>query len=978
MPWIILPNGKRVYTEKAIKPDEVDDFLSHEFDHPAQPSADVLLNEAKQTLSDTAPQPQQQTPIPQESAPTVNPELHRKDTQMFDVNTDSIDNWISNQASKLPDRFMGQSNIQARAGNALSTMANIPIDLIQSIFGAPEAPALMGMGAMRGSLNNIAEQARAPIPEQLALPPSPFDRPPASRYSGRTFAAGQSGGSGQVIDMMEAKQNPSLFTDVTGRGSQPPLAPAADIGAQQEADRIANLKYTAAEQHPGSALTLPDKQAPIPPVSGDTRGGFAAQTPQEMQYPYNVLPNLVRPRAAQSEILSQTAVRDLDLTKPVQTGSDIHFISGGPENPIWPVEDTQSAPSGYFGTGQPIINEKGIEIAPAQATNRPRPSGPWDRNIGAGPRANPADAVYNNAREKFNMGRDLPAAVLPPVKPVPKPLDIINSSPIKITDVSGIQRIPPGQADVPPIIMIDTSNPRGMSGFRAETTSPHIAMKNFPESRAVIEPILNSNDEKYKWLATIQREFADVSKGLELPEREQLMRVMNGEKVNASPDIMARAARAKSLTDSVYELAQSKTDDKIGFIDNYITHMQRQPRGFIENAKAIIEHHIGKESPLYKVFTGDEAATKPGTGIGDFYNKGMGDPSSPFIESRTGNIRELETDYNRIMPIYLESMAKVIHDKPAVEAALEGLKKIPDGTVLKEYLRGYVQNYSRYDSDPLLANKWNALANQIATRNAQSVISFNPIIHMYHAGQLPANVWPELGTKYSAHGLKEFLSSPHKNYQELARNGLFSGQIRPMSFQTPEQKFDSVGYFMNMVESIVKGTGYYGFKQKFLDEGMSEADAVMRAIQETKNVTATVDPARHMRYFTPESNMKGGQFSRLLKQYHQIPAKLVEQFSHAASNFKEDPAKLARYLIGTSIAAGGAAAGAHTLHINPTQQILDFAGGGGGQFGRVMTNIFRMLAKGDVIGATKQAAEWATPGGASIKKGMQFVAGEQK
>lgn len=1005
MPKYHLPNGKVIYTQQEIPADQIDDFLDHDLTPHNQSSADEILTDAKKSLGSSQFTDQVLQQKPQQQLGKINPELSRKDTTMFDINYNDINNWISNQASKLP------SVLQKPAAMWGSANVNFPLDFIQSVFGAPESPVLMGAGALKNAAN-ITERISKLIPQaagQKLLGPATTDlesligMPTGEISQSQTpikgFFGGPSEGSGQVASASSAVRNPSLFTDIIGRNPEPPINQSVDLGTQQELDRIANLNYTGAEQHPGSAMTLLNRQPSIPPESGDIRGGFQPQTNQEMGYPYNVLPNLVRPRVAQTEILSQSSLRGLDLSRPVESGSDIHFISGGPDNPVWPIEDPRSSPSGYFGTGQsdellPPVRGNRTPFSAAPISDRMQAD--MLRKLGGRAPDNTrfsSEVISAANKDAGGSGRNtmegsntdffgdkigmaaLTHEELNRMRPVQKPLDIINSSPIVARSVEDINKIPPGQADVPPILM---KNGNDMSAFRAQTTSPHIAMENFPESIPVIKPIIDSNDEKLKWLATTERKFAQLSKGLNRQDRGSLMMIMNGEEVpGASPDLYKRAQLAKNLTDSVYDLAKEKSEKDIGFIDRYITHIQAQSEGIIESAKSIISHQIGKESPLYRIFTGDIAA-KEGHGINDYFEKGMGNPTSPFIKSRNLNaeIHPLETDYNRIMPIYLESMTKVIHDKPAIDSAMEALKTIPDGK-LKEYLTGYIKNYSRYDADPELANAWNALTNQIATINARSVISFNPVIHAYHAGQLPANVWPELGTKYSTRGLAEFLSHPIQSYQELARNGLFSNMIRPMQFQTPAQKFDSVGYFMNMVESIVKGTGYYGFKQKALDSGMNDIDATMHAIQQTKNVTATIDPARHMRYFTPESNVIGGQGSRLLKQYHQIPMKLVEQFAHAASNFKDDPAKVARYITGTTVAGIGAAEGLHTLHISPATVATTFFGGGGGQFIKVMENVIRYLGKGDIMGAAKQVAEWVTPAGASIKKGMRFVSGEE-
>lgn len=861
-------------------------------------------------------------------------ELGRKDTVMFDTGDLFEKGYqkVSNLASKLPEGghilnslidFISGGSVQGGLRGAAATLGSIPLNIaevLKDIVADPTSPALGMAGAARPKaaelekfISEFPPKTQIPLYEEPKQLPSFFDDSVVERMPSRKFVGAGSESAGQVVPQELAEQDPRKYYDVIGRNADVP-APSVNLDELRESDRLANLDYGPAEQYPGSRIPVTDSGYSMPPESGDTRGGFNPQTSNEMEWPYNVIPNSLRPRAAQTEILSQTGIQGIDFNAP----------SNNPPN--------------TFSGGIPPEIGGGFEPTP-------------DIALGTG---QPTELLQRNSM--------MPASEIPP-KPS---LDNVYSAPKAAATPEDINRIPPGQVEPPPI---NNAGGKDISAFRAEFSSPHVIAENFPHSKTVIDPIMRANDEKYKWLSTIQREFADISKGLDSEGRKALTYTLNGEEVpGISPDILARANRAKNLLDSVWELSNDANPEGVGFIDRYITHIKAQPEDIQSSIKSIIENQFGSESGIAKIFS-EGSLRKPTGELGDvLYEKGIGSPTSGFIKTRHGLIQDIETDYDKIMPTYLESMAKVIFDRPAVDAAKEALKTIPQGK-LKEYLGAYIKNYTRYDSDAELASAWNSLANQIATTNARSVISFNPVVHMYHAGQLPANVWPELGTKYSMQGARQFLSHPVESYQELAKNGLFSNMIRPMQFQTKIQKFDSVSYFMNMVESIVKGTGYYGFKQKFLDEGMNEAEATMRAIAETKNATATVDPARHMRYFTPESNVLGGQFSRLGKQYHQIPMKLVEQFGRAAANFKSDPAKAARYIAGTAIASAGAGAGLHTLHVNP-ESLIKYAGGGFGQFGSVMSNVYKNLGKGDVGSALGNIIEWITPGGVSAKKIM--------
>jgi len=663
---------------------------------------------------------------------------------------------------------------------------------------------------------------------------------------------------------------------------------------------------------------------------------------------------------------------------PARASRFISGPAGVAENKYYPVDTAAPTPrigQREAGTILPRETEGLYQIPPDLAARegldvgqgKPEEAVPSPQELHDRP-AN--EAAYPSAKT-FNIEQPnqypftTPSAERPiPAKP---PLDAVNAAPRVITEPESLGKVPAGQPDVP------IPPGKDISAFRAEFSTPHVVADNFPQVKGVVDPIYKANDEGLKWLATTQREFADISSGLNTEDRQRLMYILNGDEIPDRPDLMAKAAKAKNLLDHVYDMASDNSPENIGFIDRYITHIEKQPDDFKSAVASIVDHQFGQKSGLYQIFSSGNLAKATGD-IGDLYEKGIGSPTSNFIKKRTGALSDIETDYDKIIPTYLESMKKVIFDRPATDEAKDALKSLPVGK-LKEWATAYIKNYTKYDADAELSKAWNSLANQIATTNARSVISFNPLVHAYHAGQLPANIWPELGTRYSMQGALQFLQHPIEGYQELAKNGLFSNMIRPMQFQTPMQKFDSASYYLNMVESLVKGTGYYGFKQRALDAGLDDAAATMRAIAETKNATATVDPARTMRYFTPESNILGGQMGRLAKQYHQIPTKLVEQFARAMADWKENPAMAARYVAGSTIAGAGSVAGLHTLHINPLTLAGSYAGGAG-QFGTVMTSAIRDLGRGNLGAALGDIATWAAPGGAVAKKGIKFVQGE--
>lgn len=79
----------------------------------------------------------------------------------------------------------------------------------------------------------------------------------------------------------------------------------------------------------------------------------------------------------------------------------------------WAPADLKSK-SGMSGS---IVDEGGKIIAPAQNFSKSRPAGPWDANVSSDLKKKTAEEIqYELARNKFNMGRDLPGDKKPVIK----------------------------------------------------------------------------------------------------------------------------------------------------------------------------------------------------------------------------------------------------------------------------------------------------------------------------------------------------------------------------------------------------------------------------------------------------------------------------------------------------------------------------------------------------------------------------------
>lgn len=508
-----------------------------------------------------------------------------------------------------------------------------------------------------------------------------------------------------------------------------------------------------------------------------------------------------------------------------------------------------------------------------------------------------------------------------------------------------------------------------ISPLTANATSADQTLVSREITKPIADTIIKAQDEKTAWIGQTERELSQLSKGLNKNDRVLLGQMIDGQEIpNASPELKLRAEQARVVLDSIHDMfpeGSTKAGENVGYLENYFTHIQQQPEDIKSSINNIIDHHFG-------VFKGGEIplGEEGKQGLKDFFNKGMGDPSSPYVEPRSGQANNLVYDVNKVFPAYIESAARVIFDKPAVESATKMLKDIPDSN-LKELATWYIKNYSRYDAEAGLHKAWSQWANTIARVTSRSLLGFNTGLQTLHLARIPANLWPELGTKYTMFGLKKIAANPVQSWTEAAKLGLLQNEIRPFAFKTPIEKFDSISNFLSLADYLDKTAGYFGFKEKFMSEqGMAEKEASLAALRETKRVSQTSDPARQMKLMSSKSNIAGGEVvSKLGWQFKQVPAKIVEQYMRIASQAKNDPKQAARMLAGVGIALG-ANEGLRTFHIDPAHMIPT---GVFGAFGDTAYKVAHLLSKGDWMGAVEETALWAIPGGKSIQR--QFKQG---
>ena len=548
---------------------------------------------------------------------------------------------------------------------------------------------------------------------------------------------------------------------------------------------------------------------------------------------------------------------------------------------------------------------------------------------------------------------------------IPKPpIDVINNAPVNPNFPTDLTIPKPGAA-----------RPNGISLIESNLASPHIVLEQHPETQGVVRPILDANDKKLQWITSTLREGEQFVKGLNKQDRVRFSQLLdkgitdeNITKLGASPNLVERVQLMKNLLDAVHENFPKGINEgvDVGYLENYFTHMKKQEPNSIGS---ILKYYFGSEELPTDVNSTVE---------GPLFEQSTGHPDSPFVKTRTDKLSEsqIEWDINKVFPAYIQSAARVIFDKPAVKQATEALRDVPESN-LKDLATWYIKNYSGYDAEKNLHGAWNKVATSLANITARSFIDFNLPLHMLHAGELPANIWPDLGTKYTAYGMKQVATRPLTTWNEIARLGMLQGELKPFTFKTPGERWQSMAYFFNAVERYVKGVAYNGAKRMYLDQGLDENQATLKAIQKAKDLTLTVDPARQMKGLSPESNIMGGEIgSKLGSQFKGIPMKIVEQYVRIANNLVKNPKQANSWLAATRLLAGAGAAmgatsmGAHMFHVNPSSLAKTTAFG---PFGTAAGLVMSDLMKGNYQQALMDTAAWAIPGGNTGKKVLKII-----
>jgi hypothetical protein len=142
---------------------------------------------------------------------------------------------------------------------------------------------------------------------------------------------------------------------------------------------------------------------------------------------------------------------------------------------------------------------------------------------------------------------------------------------------------------------------------QAEFTSVDKTLSSRPETKLIADVIIGAADQKAKWIATTERELASITSGLHKGELITLGDMVDkGIKLGDDPRLAEKATAIKAVLDNIHaelKIPTSITGGKIGYIENYLTHITKLPEDDLKTGiKQIWEYHVGK--PVKDILAG--------------------------------------------------------------------------------------------------------------------------------------------------------------------------------------------------------------------------------------------------------------------------------------------------------------------------------------------------------------------------------------
>jgi hypothetical protein len=358
-----------------------------------------------------------------------------------------------------------------------------------------------------------------------------------------------------------------------------------------------------------------------------------------------------------------------------------------------------------------------------------------------------------------------------------------------------------------------------------------------------------------------------------------------------------------------------------------------------------------------------EGAEVSGGGV---YSKVTPSAGSSHAEQRWDIIRpeDLEQSSDKLMRAYLESMSRLIFDKPAIQSANEMLQKLPDGP-MKRNATWYVRNYARADALDL-SGELRKAQQTVANIGARSVLFGNSRLQLLHLTRAVMSVWPEFGTVPTIGAITDIAAHPIEAVKETHAAGLLRNWTVPKMMKGKMELLDDLGNFFDAGNTVAKTIAYKAAQYKYPDNPKAAIDAAARAEMITS-------PARGIEAIDHLGPMLA-QFKSWLVKYGELQARAYIKAAMEPS--MESWAKAFRYMTAMAgLYETGKILGLHLFHMSYYSFQL------GSTVLQTTNRIAEKLSSGKPDDAAIELVKFMLPGGHSLpreSKGSTIFQDEDK
>lgn len=497
--------------------------------------------------------------------------------------------------------------------------------------------------------------------------------------------------------------------------------------------------------------------------------------------------------------------------------------------------------------------EKPISTAPVPVSN------PKDRV------PNPSsDPVHNRpvelppevpiAPQGFQSSQMVSKGGTPITPPTPVPLggSRISKGGTLFTPPSTV--IPPPIPSAPPAPPVPTPKtpgpmmeiPTGIISRAAKTAhswfqSSDNFLNKTPKLQPIVENIKQAFYNKYKWKQETFGELEQSTKGFK-GKWSDVSDYLEGQLTNPSPEVKAVGDSWRGVLNKVHQQmldagVTQKSGEPVNYLKDYLTHIMKDDT-FGEIISDSLKGIIGKETGIKERLFGSKKVPFEKASSGTFSKNQT--PESPFVEPRTAEIpnKLLERDPRKILRAYIDSVGKVIFDKPAVLKNQKLITEIPPEAMERSSADWYNKHYAGTDEVGWMKSL-RQFDRKVARMGARSVLPFNLGIQSLHGARVAVQIWPELGTKYTSIGVKNSITDFKGAYERLKASGL-TQRDTPAMFKTKMELADNLGNYFDIGNSFAKMISLEGNRARLKELGDPHWER--NAVYETARQEGVVNP----------------------------------------------------------------------------------------------------------------------------------------